>query len=105
MSYTYLWSFLVRPGAEAEFERHYGPDGTWVALFRRASGYLDTRLLKDRDVPGRYVTVDRWESEAAYRAFRVRFAEEHDAIDRECEALTVEETPLGAFQGMFEKNT
>lgn len=68
-----------------------------MALFRRAPGYLDTRLLKDRDVPGRCVTVDRWESEAAYRAYRERFAAEHDAIDRACEALTVEETVLGAY--------
>ncbi|MDP1570186.1 MAG: antibiotic biosynthesis monooxygenase family protein [Vicinamibacterales bacterium] len=96
-SYLYIWAFHVRPGAEAEFERHYGPDGTWVALFRQAPGYLDTRLLKDRAVPGRYVTIDRWESEGAYRAFRERHAAEHDAIDRACEALTFEETPLGAY--------
>lgn len=95
--YSYMWSFHVRPGAEAEFERHYGPDGTWVQLFRRAPGYVDTRLLKDRDVPARYVTIDRWDSEAAYRAFRERFAAEHDAIDRECGALTVEERALGAY--------
>jgi heme-degrading monooxygenase HmoA len=95
--FTSLWAFRVRPGSEAEFERHYGPDGTWVALFRRAAGYVDTRLLKDRDVPGRYVTVDRWESEAAYHAFRERFAKDHDALDRECEAVTVEETALGRF--------
>ena len=97
-SYVYLWEFHVRPGAEADFERHYGSTGTWVALFRRAPGYVDTRLLKDRAVPGRYVTIDRWESEEAYRAFRARFAGEHDAVDRACEALTVEETPLGAYE-------
>ena len=49
-------------------------------------------------MPGRYVTIDRWESEEAYRAFRARFAGEHDAVDRACEALTVEETPLGAYE-------
>ena len=95
--YVYLWQFDVRPGAEAEFERHYGSDGTWVVLFRRAPGYVDTRLLKDRDVPGRYVTIDRWESESAYRAYRERFAAEHDAIDSACESLTIKETPLGVY--------
>jgi heme-degrading monooxygenase HmoA len=96
-TYTDIWQFLVHPGREAEFERHYGPEGAWVQLFRRADGYLNTRLLKDRDVAGRYVTVDRWESEAAYRLFRARFAAEHDALDRECEALTMEERPLGTY--------
>jgi heme-degrading monooxygenase HmoA len=69
-----------------------------VQLFRRADGYLDTRLLRDRATPGRYVTMDRWEDEAAYRAFRVRLAAEHDAIDRECEALTIEERALGEYE-------
>ncbi len=97
-TYSYIWSFTVRTGCEAEFERHYGPEGTWVALFRLAAGYIDTRLLKDRDVPGRYVTVDRWESEAAYRRFRERFAVEYDAIDRACEALTEDERAVGAYE-------
>jgi heme-degrading monooxygenase HmoA len=96
-TYTYVWQFLVHPGREAEFERHYGPEGAWVQLFRRADGYLDTRLLRDRATPGRYVTIDRWQDEAAYRGFRACFAAEHDAVDRECEALTREERALGEY--------
>jgi hypothetical protein len=30
--YTYLWEFLVELERIGEFERHYGPQGTWVAL-------------------------------------------------------------------------
>lgn len=96
--HTYLWEFRVPPDTRAEFEHHYGPDGSWVQLFRRAPGYLGTLLLQDRDVDGRYLTIDRWESEAAYLAFRASFAQEYAALDATCERLTSSEVPLGTFR-------
>ena len=42
--YSYVWEFEVRPGCEAEFERHYGPDGSWVELFRAAHAVEFTAL-------------------------------------------------------------
>jgi heme-degrading monooxygenase HmoA len=48
-------------------------------------------------VAGRYVTIDRWESAAAFDAFRRRYAREFEALDRDCEALTTDERPLGSF--------
>lgn len=63
--YTYPWEFLIEPTRREEFERHYGPNGTWVTLFRRSAGYRGTLLLRDRLNPLRFVTVDRWGSEAA----------------------------------------
>jgi len=45
--YTYRWEFLVEPAQLEEFQRQYCPAGPWIALFRRAPGYLDTRLLRD----------------------------------------------------------
>lgn len=97
MGYTYVWEFEVEAGLAAEFERHYGPGGTWAALFARADGYVETLLLKDRAAPGRYVTVDRWRDEAAYRAFRTAFSAEYEQLDRECERLTIGERRLGEF--------
>lgn len=99
MAFSYVWEFAVPREHEAEFERHYGPAGTWVQLFSRAPGYLGTLLLKDRETPGRYLTVDRWESEAAYRAFRSRYASEYQALDLQCENLTSSEKSLGKFAG------
>lgn len=46
--YAYLWEFQARAGRQEEFERHYGPDGAWVTLFRKAPGYIETLLLRDR---------------------------------------------------------
>ena len=95
--YATLWEFAVRPGREAEFERGYGPEGAWAQLFRRARGYLGTELLRDCADPLRYVTVDRWESAEAFRAFRDAFAAEYARLDREFEPLTAREAPLGEF--------
>jgi hypothetical protein len=36
MSYAYPWGFQVNPAEEARFLEHYGPEDTWVRLFRRA---------------------------------------------------------------------
>jgi heme-degrading monooxygenase HmoA len=95
--YAALWEFSVRPGRQAEFESGYGPEGAWALLFRRARGYLGTELLRDRADPLRYVTIDRWESADAFRAFRDAFAAEYAQLDREFEALTAREAPLGEY--------
>lgn len=72
--YSYVWEFLVSAGHRAAFEQHYGPEGTWVQLFRRFPGYRETLLLSDRSSPGRYLTIDRWQSEQAYLDFRSAFS-------------------------------
>ncbi len=84
-------------GCAPEFERAYGPDGDWVRLFRRASGHLRTELLRDTDRPARYLTIDVWESRAAWERFRARWAAEYAALDARCGALTTRETQLGGF--------
>jgi heme-degrading monooxygenase HmoA len=97
-SYTYLWEFQVDADRAPEFERHYGPDGAWVALFREAPGYVGTTLLRDRRDPRRYLAIDRWRSVEAYRSFRARFADRYEELDRRCEGLAARELPLGEFE-------
>ncbi|HSX60154.1 MAG TPA: antibiotic biosynthesis monooxygenase [Tahibacter sp.] len=95
--YAYVWAFRVAEARRAEFERVYGPDGPWVALFAQADGYLGTSLLADRAQAGRYLTIDRWRDEAAHEAFRARFAERYAALDRACEGLAEHEQTLGHY--------
>ena len=95
--YVYVWEFRVAPGREADFVAAYGPSGAWAALFRRADGYVETLLLQDRAVPGRFVTVDRWRSGRDHDAFVAAFRAEYDALDRACEALTEHEASLGSY--------
>lgn len=95
--YTYIWEFDVPAENQREFERIYGPDGQWVALFCRASGFSGTLLLQDRTTPNRYLTIDRWRDEAAYRKFLDQFADEYAALDLTCEGLAERETSLGSY--------
>jgi heme-degrading monooxygenase HmoA len=95
--FVYLWEYEVAPVQQSDFEREYGPDGAWVALFSRASGYLGTSLLRDRTRSDRYVTIDRWESEEAHAGFLEKFRSEFDELDARCEQLTQSETLIGLF--------
>jgi len=91
-----LWRFRARPGREADFEAAYGDDGTWARFFRAGEGYLGTELMRGTD--GTYLTIDRWVSKDAYGAFRDAQAARYAEIDARCEALTIEETLLGAVE-------
>lgn len=93
-----LWEFEVRPSRQAEFETHYGPDGSWSRLFRQSPGYLGTELLNDCANPLRYVTIDHWASVDQWLAFRERFSEQYESLDRQCEGLTTHEAPLGEYR-------
>jgi heme-degrading monooxygenase HmoA len=95
--YTYLWEFIVEPGRVEEFQQHYGPSGPWVALFRQARGYVGTQLLRDRAEPRRFITIDRWESAEAHRAFRAAFSQQYAELDARCAHLTAQELLLGEF--------
>ena len=96
--YTYLWEYLVAPGQVGAFQRAYGPSGEWVRLFRRSPGYIRTELYRDRSNPRRFVTIDHWESQAAWEAFRSRFADEFSALDAKCEQWTASEAEIGRFE-------
>jgi len=91
-----LWRFHARPGREPEFEQAYGDDGLWSQLFRRSKGYLGTALMRGTD--GTYLTIDRWTTENAFRAFKEAEAARYAELDAQCEALTIEETMLAAVE-------
>lgn len=98
--YACLWEYEVPPEAEGEFLTHYAPGGSWTRLFRRATGYLATELYRDRQRSGRFITMDHWATEAAYRDFRSGFAAEYEALDRTCERLTRREARLGELEAV-----
>lgn len=96
-AYTYLWEFIVETEHLDEFERHYGPQGSWAQLFRQSPGYIQTLLLRGSTDPSRFVTIDRWEDEEAYRRFRRTFSRQYADLDRRCDRLTMRETLIGEF--------
>lgn len=95
--YVVIWEFRVRENSRDQFEKDYGPQGVWAQFFRRGEGYLGTELLRDAEVAGCYLTVDRWTSQLAYQTFQTQQHAEYEAIDRRCETLTERETRIGAF--------
>ena len=95
--YQIFWEYEVRPEQVAAFERLYGADGEWARLFRRADGYVETLLFRDTDRPTRYLTVDRWQSRAAFDTFVDAASSAYAALDRQGDALTVRERRLGAI--------
>jgi|SRR5215470_12388080 len=95
--YLVVWEFHVRPAQRNRFEQVYGPAGDWVRFFAQDSSYLGSELTRDLKTPGRYLTLDFWISEQAYRTFRERHQAEYQAIDKRCEEMTERETALGEF--------
>jgi quinol monooxygenase YgiN len=96
--FTAVWEFRVSVDKRRAFEKIYGSNGDWARLFRRREGYIRTELIRDRDVPGRYLTLDFWTSRLAYQKFRTQNLAAYKALDRRCEALTQTEKLIGAFQ-------
>ncbi len=92
-----VWQFEIAEENVAAFEAAYGSDGAWSQLFRSSAEYLGTELLRDVYIPGNYLTIDRWSSEAAFRTFRKQHDADYESLDRSCDSLTRRETRIGAF--------
>ncbi len=95
--FVVVWQFEVAEQHVAAFEAAYGGEGAWSQLFRTSPRYLGTELLRDAYVPGSYLTLDRWASEADFRAFRKDHDAAYETLDRDCDALTARETRIGAY--------
>ena len=98
--FVVVWEFWVRPGAEAAFEKAYGPEGAWVRLFSGDPAYLGTKLMRHAGEARRFLTLDSWASAAAYESFKNGHEAEYVEIDRECERLTESEKEIGRFESL-----
>lgn len=96
--FVILWEFRTREKSRAAFLRAYGNQGQWVRLFRKAPGYLGTRLLADPDDHLNFFTLDCWQSAAAFCLAKQRFQAEYRALDAVCERLTRHERRIGSFR-------
>jgi len=95
--FVVVWQFEIAEEKIAAFETAYGPEGNWAQLFRSSPEYLGTELLRDAYMSGSYLTIDRWKSEDAFRAFRKDHDTAYEELDRACDALTQRETRVGAY--------
>ena len=58
---------------------------------------LGTEFLHDAYAAGSYLTIDRWNSEDDFRAFRKQHDADYETLDRACDPLTTRETRIGAY--------
>ena len=94
-----LFQYDVRD--DEEFERVYGPEGEWARFFRTGTGYVGTELLKDIDLPGRYLVIDRWDSRDAYNAFVAEHRDEYMRRVDETAFHYDRELRLGTFENVW----
>ena len=95
--FVVVWQFEIAEDKIGAFEAAYGPEGAWAKLFRTSPDYQGTELLRDAYISGSYLTLDRWASEDAFRAFRRDNDAAYESLDRSCDALTARETRIGAY--------
>ena len=96
--FVIVWEFRVKHDRLAEFKDAYKPGGTWAQLFHKASGFVETELLRDSDERTRFFTIDKWNSRDEYDAFRAKYDSEYLAIDARMEKLTDFEEQVGVFE-------
>ena len=94
-----VFSYEVRE-PEA-FERTYGADGDWAQFFRQSRGYIGTELLRDVELPSRYLVIDRWESADAYNAFAAEQRDEYMRRVDETRFLYEQELRFGTFENVW----
>jgi heme-degrading monooxygenase HmoA len=95
--FVVVWKFDIAEEKIAAFEAAYGPQGAWAQLFGTSPDYQGTEFLRDAYIPGSYLTIDRWASEADFRAFRKQHYQDYEVLDRACDSLTSRETRIGAY--------
>jgi heme-degrading monooxygenase HmoA len=96
-AYVIAWEFQVKQDGVEKFLAGYGPEGDWVGLFRKAEGFIRTELVRSEFDLHKFITVDVWQSRAAYDNFRKKFAMEYDALDTILQELTLHEQKVGGF--------
>ena len=95
-----VWEFIVKDDAVAAFQRAYGPEGEWAALFRLHPGYEGTTLLQDNTVRERFLTIDRWENESLFDQMHHTSQQEYSRLDAMFGELTVSERKVGVFRSL-----
>jgi heme-degrading monooxygenase HmoA len=94
-----VFSYEVRDAAA--FEAAYGPEGDWAGFFGGADGFVGTELLRDVEIPGRYLVIDRWESAEAYNAFAAEHREEYMRRVDDTRFLYDQELRFGTFENVW----
>ena len=82
-----VWEYEVPADQVDSFIAAYGPTGAWARLFARGDGFARTELYRSTGSPTRFITVDRWRSQAAWQEFIDRWGLAYADLDAAMEPL------------------
>ncbi len=97
-----VWEFVVKEEARGQFELAYGPGGAWSKLFARCPGFRGTTLLRDTKNPGRYLTIDFWDTLAQREQMLAERKTEYSDLDAAFADWTETKTEAGIFRVLAE---
>jgi hypothetical protein len=89
-----VWRYDVPADLREEFEREYGPDGSWARLFTASPGFVATSLYVEVGSPTHYLTVDRFATHDAWLQFRAQHQEAYEDLGRRLRHLTTAQEEL-----------
>lgn len=89
---------VTKAGTGGRFELVFGPGGAWSKLFSDSPGFRGTTVLRDRDNPRRYLTVDLWDSEDAHEQALADEAHAYLALETELREWVELKHELGTFR-------
>ncbi|SRR5579883_1370807 len=93
-----IWEYEVDSSQVRTFEEIYGSNGDWVSLFKQSQNYHGTVLLKDHSKPGRYLTIDQWNTIDDFESFKAKYIDTYNKLDHKYDALTLVEKKIGVFE-------
>lgn len=95
-----VWKYKVKPGKVIEFEQLYNQEGEWAQWFRLSRDYISTELMKSPDAENEYLTIDRWQSKAAYDRHYTEGRSRYEEIDLKGDGFTTEEELIGYYESV-----
>lgn len=89
-----VWRYDVPPDVQEEFEREYGPNGSWAQLFASSPGFVATGLYVEVESPTSYLTVDQFTDDDAWQDFRTEHDTGYRALGERLRHLTAVQEKL-----------
>jgi hypothetical protein len=97
-----VWEFVVKEECRGQFELAYGPGGAWSKLFAGSPGFRGTTLLRDTNMPGRYLSIDVWDTLEQQEQLLAEREAEYAKLDADFAEWTESEREVGIFRVMAE---
>ena len=98
----FVCEFVVKDEVRGQFELAFGPGGLWSKLFAQQPGFRGTTLMRDMKNPGRYLTVDLWDTEAQRDHALSEYKTEYSNLEATLADWSESTTEIGIFRVLAE---